>query len=100
MNLLETNPAKQLGLTLIDFHDLDDDHEVGGMDLPFRVVAKASGDIPWTQEIINKLDFLVAFNISADLEAKTIKFLSFEELAVRTFFGLDRRKTNFEWNNA
>ena len=30
-------------LILVDIHDLDDDHEVGGQDLPYRVIAMVEG---------------------------------------------------------
>lgn len=93
-------------LTLVDIHDLDDDHEVGGQDVPYRVRVKVEGATveeavsACTSVKLGPLNILGPFNIQActapELEGH-IEFLSFAGRSeIEEFFGAPKSAEQLE----
>lgn len=75
---------------LVEIHDTDDDHEVGGQDLPYLVTASfSSGSLEDATQHIATEPYLNAFNIRAAqrcLGANRIEFLTFESFPLAGLF--------------
>lgn len=84
-------------LTLIEIHDTDDDHEVGGQDLPYLVTARYEGDYQAVIDLIYADKALSAFNVQpAEERCKLpghVEFCTFEHRAIYRFFGIPRPLT-------
>ena len=79
--------------TLVEIHDTDDDHEVGGQDLPYLVTAKYDGDYRSAADAIHQHKELAAFNVQPAVERTTspghIEFCTFESTStIYKFFGV------------
>jgi hypothetical protein len=84
-------------LTLLEIHDTDDDHAVGGQDLPFLVTVKVEG-ASITQALESSLfEGLVPFNVRPSTRpglAGHIEFLTFAfESEIKECFGIQSEKT-------
>jgi hypothetical protein len=81
---------------LIEIHDMDDDHEVGGQDLPLKVTLRYVGDYRAAEARICASAVLGAFNVQPGERHSApnhIEFLTFEGRAVFAFLGLQRPLT-------
>lgn len=90
-------------LTLLEIHDTDDDHVVGGQDLPFLVTDKVEG-ASVTQALESSLfDGLMPFNIRPSTRlglAGHIEFLTFAfESKIKECFGIQSEKTQADINS-
>ncbi|AQH06217.1 hypothetical protein A9R05_45350 (plasmid) [Burkholderia sp. KK1] len=81
-------------LQLVEIHDTDDDHEVGGQDLPYLVTAVYRGEYPSAAALIQADEALNAFNIqAAESRFKLpghVEFCTFEYREIYRFFGVPR----------
>lgn len=81
-------------LQLVEIHDTDDDHEVGGQDLPYLVTAVYRGEYQSAAALIQADEALNAFNIqAAESRFKLpghVEFCTFEYREIYRFFGLPR----------
>ncbi|MGY6258863.1 hypothetical protein ACXIVK_36050 [Paraburkholderia caledonica] len=79
-------------LQLVEIHDTDDDHEVGGQDLPYLVTATYAGDYQAAAAMIQADNALNAFNVQpAGSRFKLpghVEFCTFEYRDIYRFFGL------------
>lgn len=80
-------------LELIEIYDLDDDHEVGGQDLPYLVTASYEGSYQAAADLIYRDESLVAHNVRpaarrSNLPAH-VEFRTFESRStIYRFFGV------------
>jgi len=81
-------------LELVEIHDTDDDHEVGGQDLPYLVTASYAGDYQAAADLIKADAALNAFNVQpAESRFKLpghVEFCTFEYRDIYRFFGVPR----------
>ncbi|KGS77534.1 hypothetical protein [Burkholderia pseudomallei] len=77
-------------LKLVEIHDTDLDHHVGGQDLPYMVTASYEGTYQAAVDVIGADKSLGAFNIQpADTRCKLprhLEFCTFERHAIYRFF--------------
>lgn len=86
-----------MNFTLVEIHDTDDDHEVGGQDLPNLVTVKVDGGT--VEEALHSgfFDALVPFNLRAATRHEQPGHLEFLTFAfgddIRKHFGVPRAKS-------
>lgn len=93
-------PTSAVELTLVEIHDTDDDHEVGGQDLPYQVTVKVEGislELALESDIFDKLG---SFTLQASKRlglAGHLEFFTFSgNKEILRFFGIEPEKTAHE----
>jgi hypothetical protein len=83
-------------LLLLEIHDTDNDHDVGGQDLPFIVSVKFTGNLFEAQGLIEQDADLGAFNIQPARRKpgqNHIEFLTFAfEAQINKFFSINTKR--------
>lgn len=89
-----------MNLTLKEIHDTDDDHAVGGQDLPFLVTVKVEGASIAQALESDLFEGLMPFNVRPSTRpglAGHIEFLTFAfETEIKECFGIQSEKTQAE----
>ena len=93
-------PKTVLELTLVEIHDFEDDHEVGGQDLPYKVTVKVEGvslERALESDIFESLDpFTIRASNRLDLDGH-LEFYTFSgRKEIQRFFGIVPDKTAAE----